>query len=52
MQMLSGLSAVGSGVATGVAWWAHIGGFVAGLLVATVLGRNRYSEHAVHEHRF
>ena len=40
-QLLNGLFAVVSGVQAmgGVAWWAHIGGFAAGLILAPLLGR-------------
>ena len=38
MQFLSGLGPSGAG---GVAWWAHIGGFAAGALVALLLGKSR-----------
>ena len=38
-QTVSGLQALGSSVAGGVAWWAHIGGFVAGAAAAYLLGR-------------
>lgn len=45
-QLFSGLSALAlqSGAsASGIAWWAHIGGFVFGLVMAVVLaGRSRY----------
>ncbi len=34
MQAFSGISSVGSTASTGVAWWAHIGGFVAGVILA------------------
>ncbi|HKV05982.1 MAG TPA: rhomboid family intramembrane serine protease [Candidatus Acidoferrales bacterium] len=33
-QFLSGLSALGAGTSVGVAWWAHVGGFLVGLLLA------------------
>jgi membrane associated rhomboid family serine protease len=33
-QLLMGLITAGTGVSVGVAFWAHIGGFVAGLLIA------------------
>ena len=33
LQVLSGLATVGAGVNSGVAFWAHIGGFVAGLML-------------------
>jgi membrane associated rhomboid family serine protease len=36
MQFLEGITSLGSGVAGGVAWWAHVGGFLTGLLVAMV----------------
>ncbi len=37
MQFLSGVSTVATGAAgAGVAWWAHIGGFVTGLLLASL----------------
>lgn len=43
-QLLNGLFAVVSGVQAmgGIAWWAHIGGFVVGLIVAPLLARRRY----------
>ena len=34
LQMVSGVSSAAAGAAGGVAWWAHIGGFVAGAGVA------------------
>jgi len=47
-QLFSGLSAMAlqSGAsAGGIAWWAHIGGFVFGLVMAIVLaGRNRFTK--------
>ena len=52
IQTFSGISAAASGAAGGVAWWAHIGGFVAGLLVGAVVGRSSDARHQVHEHRF
>jgi len=33
IQLLGGLPAVGGGAASGVAFWAHVGGFVAGALL-------------------
>ena len=38
MQFWSGALSVTSEAAAGVAWWAHIGGFVAGLACAAALG--------------
>lgn len=50
IQTVSGLSAsAGSG---GVAWWAHIGGFVAGAVVALVVGRSSIGSAAVSDRRF
>lgn len=40
LQLLSGAASAGSG-AGGIAWWAHIGGFVAGAAVVFVLGGAR-----------
>ena len=38
LQFLSGTMAVAAGMAGGIAWWAHVGGFVAGAGVVFVLG--------------
>jgi len=32
-----------AGIATGVAYWAHVGGFVIGLLLITIFARRRYT---------
>jgi membrane associated rhomboid family serine protease len=40
-QLFSGLAAIGAEAAQGVAWWAHIGGFVFGLLVCAFFLRRR-----------
>jgi membrane associated rhomboid family serine protease len=38
LQVLQGTAALGAGPATaGIAWWAHIGGFLAGLAIAAWL---------------
>lgn len=37
LQFSQGLSSIGSLQTSGVAWWAHIGGFVIGFLVAALL---------------
>jgi membrane associated rhomboid family serine protease len=37
MQLVSGLWSVGSDAAGGVAWWAHVGGFIAGIVLVKVL---------------
>jgi len=39
LQLFSGALSLGSSQAGGVAWWAHIGGFVAGFLLAGPLSR-------------
>ena len=39
MQLLQGTFSVGATEAAGVAWWAHIGGFVAGFAVAWLLNK-------------
>lgn len=43
-QLLNGVLSivVGAQALGGVAWWAHVGGFVAGLVLAPVLQRRRY----------
>ncbi len=40
-QFFSGVFSVSSGSSAGVAWWAHIGGFVIGLLMAWNLAKRR-----------
>ena len=38
MQLMNGMAAIGpQAVATGTAWWAHIGGFVAGIFLVSQL---------------
>lgn len=37
-QFLSGLSSLGAAASGGVAWWAHVGGFLIGLLLAFAVG--------------
>ena len=39
MQFFQGVATISTNESSGVAWWAHIGGFVVGLIVALVLGR-------------
>ena len=39
IQFFQGTFSMGAGPAAGVAWWAHVGGFVAGLAAAWLLGR-------------
>jgi len=40
LQFLSGVGEFGAANAGGVAWWAHIGGFLVGLMVAGVVKRS------------
>lgn len=40
LQLWQGTFAMGAGAAVGVAWWAHIGGFVTGFAVAWLLGKS------------
>jgi membrane associated rhomboid family serine protease len=49
IQTFSGLA---SPVESNVAWWAHIGGFVAGAIVALVVGRESWGHGPVEERRF
>ena len=49
-QTFSGLTQSGAG--GGVAWWAHIGGFVAGAGIALLVGRTPLGRDAVAERRF
>lgn len=60
MQFFSGVSSLGATMSGGVAWWAHIGGFVAGMLLAwqlkgrqviTTQTRRRYPDEAWRVHR-
>ena len=48
MQLLSGLVSLGQTEAAmgGIAWWAHIGGFVAGLLTVGVVAPRRLTQVA------
>ncbi len=41
LQVLSGLAESGDSGGGGVAWWAHIGGFAAGLVLVAVVGRRK-----------
>ena len=41
MQIFSGVASIGAAEGGGVAWWAHIGGFVAGLALVFILGGKR-----------
>lgn len=41
MQLAGGLSDLGHTAGTGIAWWAHIGGFIAGVLMIFLAGGSR-----------
>jgi rhomboid family protein len=41
MQVLGGLSDLGQTTGAGIAWWAHIGGFVAGMIMILLIPRRR-----------
>lgn len=51
-QLFNGLFALAASVNTygGVAWWAHVGGFVAGLVLVKVFQRRRYRYFYPDEH--
>jgi membrane associated rhomboid family serine protease len=40
LQFLSAFASLGAGASGGVAWWAHVGGFLMGMLI-TVMARGR-----------
>ncbi len=42
LQLLNGTASLSAQAAQGVAFWAHIGGFVAGVLLVKVFSRNQY----------
>ncbi len=52
LQTFSGIGSITSGAAGGVAWWAHVGGFVAGGLLAVAVGRSTLGHQAVTDRRF
>jgi membrane associated rhomboid family serine protease len=39
LQLLSGVSTLGAAASGGVAWWAHIGGFLMGVLITAFAER-------------
>ena len=48
VQFLSGVSSLGAASTGGVAWWAHVGGFLSGMLVAGIVGPHRRDQPAVY----
>lgn len=47
LQLFSGLISMGGPDVGGVAFWAHIGGFVAGVVMAKLLGSGRKPDHEI-----
>ena len=45
LQFLSGIAALGAGASGGVAWWAHVGGFLLGMLI-TMTARAQRTNYA------
>ncbi len=39
LQFLAGISALGASASGGVAWWAHIGGFLLGMMITQLVKR-------------
>jgi membrane associated rhomboid family serine protease len=40
-QLFSGVGSIGADASSGVAYWAHVGGFVFGVVIAWLFYRNR-----------
>jgi membrane associated rhomboid family serine protease len=51
MQFLQGTASISSVETTGVAWWAHIGGFVVGAVIAATMRGTGHTSPPVHERR-
>jgi membrane associated rhomboid family serine protease len=47
LQFFSGVLSLGGPDVGGVAFWAHIGGFVAGMVMAKLLSKRRREDHTV-----
>ena len=48
LQILSGVLSSGSGDVAGVAFWAHVGGFIAGVIMARLFVKHRRPEYTVY----
>jgi len=48
LQLFSGVLSIGGPDVGGVAFWAHIGGFVAGVVMAKLMGKQRKQEYTVY----
>ncbi len=46
IQLLAGFLSLGGAHAGGVAWWAHLGGFVAGLVLVLILPKGKKHRYA------
>jgi len=47
IQTVSGLGSLGAGAAGGVAWWAHIGGFVLGMAMVKLFGTRQPRRYVI-----
>jgi len=47
LQIFSGVMSVGGPDVGGVAFWAHVGGFITGVVLAKLIGKKRREEYAV-----
>ena len=52
LQFFNGFTAISTQMSGGVAWWAHIGGFVLGIALILLLPRNRRSRQLHYASRF
>ncbi len=48
LQFFSGIFALGGPDVGGIAFWAHIGGFVSGIILGKIFSNKRREQHAVH----
>jgi len=48
LQLISGVLSLGGPDVGGVAFWAHIGGFITGVVLAKLFADRRRPEYAVH----
>ena len=43
LQFVSGLQTLGIDASGGIAWWAHVGGFIAGILMVPIFKKKRFA---------
>lgn len=48
MQVLGGVADIGDTQGAGIAWWAHVGGFLAGVALIFLAGRDRERQRTVY----